>query len=274
MSVLRLDDAWEPALDELLLRAPATNLFLLGYADAIPLRRAWWYGVRHGDRLRAVCLVVPGRLIVPFAPLDPRDATALGNHLRRRHPPAMMVGPRAACDALWEAFAPDAPLDRHYDQRLYQCTQPGPRHPVPGFRKAALDDLDVIAEQARHMEHEDLGRWPDADDPDAWRRGMRRRIERGQTWVIERSGEIVFQIHVGTVTAWGAQVGGTWVPPEHRGRGLATEGMAGLSRALLPGHRMLTLHVNEANTPAVRVYEKAGYVADAPFRLLTVAGDG
>lgn len=273
MSVIRLDDAWSPALEELLLHEPQVNLFLLGYADAVPLRRAVWYGVRHGQHLRAACLLLPGRLLVPYAPLSERDAEAIGALLRKRHRPTMMVGPRAACDALWEAFAPDAEVDRRYDQRLYVCDAAQPLDPVPGFRKATLDDLDVVAEHARRMEYEDLGRWPDAGDPAGWRHGIRRRIDNGQTWVIERDGQLLFQIHVGTVTAWGAQVGGTWVPPEHRGQGLATQGMLGLSRAMLPGHRQLTLHVNEANEPAVRTYRRAGYREDVPFRLITLMDD-
>lgn len=270
MRVIRLDDTWAPALDELLLQAPTTNLFLLGVADALSLKHAHWYGVPDDDRLRAVCLVLPRRLLVPFAP-DPIDATHLGRALRPHHPPAMLVGPREAADAFWAAFAPHAQVERRYDQRLYQRVEPpGPCEPIPGFRKATLRDLPSILEHSRQMEHEDLGRWPDAEDPKGWRQGVADRVQRGHTWVIERSGALVFQIHVGTVTRWGAQVGGTWVPPEHRGQGLAVQGMRGLIRALLPGHRRLTLHVNEANEPAVRTYERVGFQRDAPFRLQTV----
>lgn len=273
---LRLDDAWAPALEELLLDAPHVNLFLLGYADALPLKRALWYGVPDrglGERLDAVCLLLPGRLLVPYArTLD--AAGALGAFLRPRHRPCMLVGPRDTADALWDAFAHDAPVHRRYDQRLYRLAAP-PADPAPrGFRKAVLADLDVVAEQARAMEFEDLGRWPDASDRPGWVRGIKRRIDNGQTWVIEEAGELVFQIHVGTVVRWGAQVGGTYVPPAHRGRGLGLAGMHGLAWRLLPGHRELTLHVNEANAPAVRTYVRAGWQPDLPMRLLTVPEDG
>lgn len=270
MSVIRLDDAWSAALEELLLQEPQVNLFLIGYADAVPLRRAVWYGVPDGPRLRAACLLLPGALLVPYAPFSESDAEAMGSTMRKRHRPTMLVGPRAASDALWDAFAPDAPVDRRYDQRLYVCDEAPETGPVPGFRKATLADLPEVAEHARRMEFEDLGRWPDAADPVRWRSGIRRRIENGNTWIIHREGSLRFQIHVGTITAWGAQVGGTWVPPEDRGQGLATQGMLALGRAMLPGHRQLTLHVNEANEPAVRTYRRAGYREDVPFRLITL----
>ena len=68
-----------------------------------------------------------------------------------------------------------------------------------------------------------------------------------------------------SMTDWG-----TWVPPGFRGHGYATEGVRALCQRLLDDHPVITLHVNEANHPAVRVYEKVGFVRTSPFRLLTV----
>jgi len=99
---------------------------------------------------------------------------------------------------------------------------------------------------------------------------MQGRIKRGATWVIQRDGEIVFQVHVGTTSTWGCQVGGTYVPLRHRGHGLATEGMRALCQRLVPQHGRVTLHVNEDNTAAVRCYEKSGFDRAAPFRLMAV----
>jgi predicted GNAT family acetyltransferase len=46
--------------------------------------------------------------------------------------------------------------------------------------------------------------------------------------------------------------------------------MEELCRRLLRRHGVVTLHVNEANLPAVRVYENAGFERQASFRLITV----
>lgn len=270
MKVVRLTDRHAPAIEERLLEAPSVNLFLLGYLDAVPIARSTWYGVTDGDHVGGVVLLVPGRLAVPWS-VDPDHARALGATLRGRHAPCMMVGPREACDALWSAWADaSTPLDRWHDQRLYVCERALPSEPLAGFRRAHLGDLDVLVAQSAAMEWEDVGRRVLARDPVGYRAIVQRRVESGQTWVVERQGALLFQINVGTVTRWGVQVGGTFVPPEHRGQGMATAGMTELCRRLLLRHRAVTLHVHEANTAAVRAYERAGFVRDAAYRLATL----
>jgi len=88
--------------------------------------------------------------------------------------------------------------------------------------------------------------------------------------VTERDSQIVFQINVGTVLPEGAQIGGTWVPPKFRRKGYAIEGVRALCQNLFDDHPVVTLHVNEANVPAVKTYEHVGFERTAAFRLLTV----
>ena len=220
--------------------------------------------------MRAAALVIPGRLVVPFAP-DPADALAIGRWLRGRYPACMLIGPRPESDALWDGWTHGhTPPLRFYDQRLYTIDTPtvGPR--VPGFRRAVLSDWETIASFSGAMEQEDLGRDPRQVEAGLHGRVVRDRIERGATWVIERDGELVFTLNVGTICEHGCQVGGTYVPPAHRGQGIATEGMQAMVRHLLTESPMVTLHVNEANTPAVRAYERVGFARSRPFRLVTV----
>ena len=120
------------------------------------------------------------------------------------------------------------------------------------------------------MEEEDLGRNPALTDPAAHQAVVIERIRSGRTWVLVREDEIVFQINVGTRGPAGCQVGGTYVPPPHRGKGYATLGMSELCRRLVPAHRRVTLHVNEANTPAVALYERTGFRRAHALRLITL----
>jgi predicted GNAT family acetyltransferase len=250
------------------------NLFLLGFLDGASLGRGLWYGVERDSALVAVAVVVPDRLAVPWAP-DPADAAVIGRKLRHEQAPTMIVGPRLASDALWDAWTQRRiEPDRFYDQRLYVCREAPVVDYVEGFRKAIASDWEVAAQNSARMEYEDTGRDPSVVDPDTHEHVVRERIRNGKTWVIARDGRIVFQINVGTSSKYGCQVGGTWVPPDLRGAGLATIGMKALCQRLLVDHPFVTLHVNEANLPAVKVYEKSGFVRGSAYRLLTVRTTG
>jgi GNAT superfamily N-acetyltransferase len=271
VKVERLGPEHDVALRGLLASDPVQNLFLIGFFETNGFSKSQWYGIVDGPDVVAVALVLPGRLAVPWSP-DPGNAAAIGRAIRGKHPPSMVIGPRLASDALWSTWAKGVNADRYYDQRLYVCREPSPGPPVDGFRLATGQEWATIAAYAGQMEREDLGRNPAVDYPELHGQAVRDRIRGGRTWVIVRDGAIRFLINVGATTRDGCQVGGTFVPPEGRGRGLATDGMRELARRLLPTHPMLTLHVNEANLPAVRVYEKAGFQRAAPFRLITVRG--
>lgn len=270
MRVGRLGEQHAEALEELLVGSPTINIFLLGYLDAMPVEQGQWWGAAEGDRLAGAAILVPGRLMVPFAPTA-AAAQALGRAWHGHIRPCMAVGPRKDVDTIWHHWAGDRHgVDRWYDQRLYVCREPVPGKRPDGFRRAHHDELEALIANAAEMELEDLGRDPRHVDEEMFRAAVERRVRQGSTWVVVRCGKIAFQINVGTRTAWGCQVGGTYVPPEFRGAGLATEGMRALTRALLPRYRCITLHVNEANLPAVRTYERSGFVADKAFRLTTL----
>jgi predicted GNAT family acetyltransferase len=266
LNVYRLTNAHREELSTLLHNNEQVNLFLLGFLEMYPIGRAWWYGV--GRPLRGVVLVVPGRLAVPWAPVE-EDAVALGGALRAVQQPCMMVGPRAAVDAIWRDWHGSTPTVGWFDQRLYVLTEP-PTDVIPrGFRAARLSDLDVVSANGIAMEYEDLG-IDRSQDLAVHRASVRERLRSRRTWVIVRKGAVVFQINVGTQTGLGCQIGGTYTPPQFRGSGLATRGVGALCQQLLEQCPRVTLHVQEQNIAAVRVYEKCGFVRSEAYRLVTV----
>jgi uncharacterized protein len=268
-TVARLSNAHLEDLEALLWQDRVLNLFLIGFVDEHPVDRVFWYGIFHGSTLTGALMLLPDRLVVSFIP-NVEDALAAAETISALHKPCLMVGPRAETDVLWNRWAQAEAFDRYYNQRLYVATQPPDHEAVKGFGRADPAQWRAIAINSGKMEGEDLGVNRHLDEPQLHEHAVRERIRAGRTWVITEQDEIVFQINVGTQTPWGAQVGGTYVPPEHRGRGLATMGMAALLQAQLRYRDMVTLHVNEANAPAVRVYEKVGFVRSAPMRLITV----
>ena len=267
MQVRRLTAADEAAIEERLDEEPIVNLFLRGFLASQGVERAWWYGVERDGMLTGLVLLLPDRLMVPWCP-DIEDGAVLGAWLARRHQPTLMVGPRDATDAILGPWMAGRTPHRRYDQRLY-LTDVLPPGPVPtGLRRARNTEWPLLAERAARMEWEDLGRDPSRDDPELHARVVQDRIASGKTLVMEEDGHLVFQLNLGTSTRDGIQVGGTYVPPRFRGRGLSVRGMHAALAMLLRRHPRVTLHVNERNTPAVRCYERVGFQPYAPYRLV------
>jgi predicted GNAT family acetyltransferase len=81
---------------------------------------------------------------------------------------------------------------------------------------------------------------------------------------------VVFKAEVACVTPYAAQVQGVWVRPDRRGEGLSTSGMAAvvshvISTGLAP---VVSLYVNEWNTPARAAYARVGFEQTATFATL------
>ena len=76
----------------------------------------------------------------------------------------------------------------------------------------------------------------------------------------------MFKAEVGSATPYACQVQGVWVPPELRGRGHASAGMAAVVQAaratIAP---VVSLYVNDFNTPARSAYRRAGFTEVGTF---------
>lgn len=88
--------------------------------------------------------------------------------------------------------------------------------------------------------------------------------------MVEHDGRLVFKIDLGSTCSQGAMVGGTYVVPELRQRGLCGRAMRGVVQELLQQHPCVTLHLNESNAPAVGCYERAGFQQDVAMRLMVL----
>ena len=153
--------------------------------------------------------------------------------------------------------------------RVYACRAPsdGPRETL---RLAEPKDTEQLAHMHHQLLIEDLQMPPERLDPQRHRELVERRIAAGSTLVVARGSELLFCGDVGTQRAQGAQVGGIFVPIQHRGQGIATRAMRALCQRLLAELPCVTLHVNETNAPAVRCYVRSGFEATTPYCLMTL----
>jgi len=270
-----------PALQALLLQDPLPNLFLLslveheavaGESPRGTFYGLWEEGLRGEGRARelaATVYVSPTGLVVPWCPWI-EHAAILGRHVAQVHRTQLIIGPRAASDALWDAMDQPAIVRTRYEQRLYVATAPsrGPTH--PGLRRATEDDVVDLAAFSSRMMLEDLGFDPAVNNPRGHMAAVQRRIREGRSWVVEQDGRLVFKIDLGSACSQGSMVGGTYVLPELQQRGLCGRAMRGVLAALLQEHPCVTLHLNEANAPAVGCYERAGFRKDVAMRLMVL----
>jgi RimJ/RimL family protein N-acetyltransferase len=270
------------ALQALLLQDPLPNLFLLSLVEHEALAgersKGIFYGLWEEDRhhpgeprndLAATVYVSPTGLVVPFCPWS-EHAAVLGRHVDQHHSPQLIIGPRLASDLFWDATDKLATVRTRYDQRLYVAHRASAGPVAEGLRLATLDDAADLSRFSSRMMLEDLGFDPAITNPRAHTASVLRRIHEGRSWVVEQHGRLVFKIDLGSACSEGALVGGTYVVPDRRGEGLCARAMRGVLAALLQTHPCVTLHLNEANAPAVGCYERAGFERDVAMRLMVL----
>lgn len=198
---------------------------------------------------------------VVIAADDPAAVDAFAIEARRHPPFRMLVGPRPLVEQFWSrvrSWAP-APTTIRERQPLFVLTPDALRAAKPApVRHADPSEADLIVEHAAAMMLGELGYDPRERRP-GFAYGVRRLIERGWWWVWLEGGELRFMLNIGAQTEQTIQLQGVWTPPEFRGRGFATQGMASICALLLEQSPTLSLYVNDFNVKAVALYERLGF---------------
>ncbi|HUY61906.1 MAG TPA: GNAT family N-acetyltransferase [Candidatus Dormibacteraeota bacterium] len=260
----RLGSRDGPALDRCLGRDPVGTVFLRSEVRLGALRNGHLLGVIDplDDEIRAVALC--GAMVVPWNP-GLHDIPQLAAGLRPQAPGIqLLVGPRDAAAALHEALQDVLPTPRlvRADQPVYTAdgaTLQLPRAARPPVRRADLADLDRLTTAGAAMHREEVGFDPMDVDPWGFRLRMRTLVDRGWAYVWTEGDELVFKAECAAVTPEAVQLQGVWTDPSRRGRGHGTAAIATLASDLLRDSARVTLFVNDFNTRAIGVYERAGF---------------
>ena len=157
-------------------------------------------------------------------------------------------------------------------QRLYAMNQP-PAGPVSveGLRASEIQETEALMRLDREMVTEELGFDPFSRDLDSYRRGWKRRIREGRSWIIERGDELLFKVDHSASSEHVIQLAGVYTVPSARRRGLARDGMAGMVSWALERVPTVTLYVDASNTPAIGLYETLGFEAQSLVRSIWFA---
>ncbi len=255
---------------------PVVNVFVDYRARLTNLDERWLggqvWGRFEGDVLVAGCHL--GANLVPVQ-CTPDDVGAFADvALRRRGSVGTIVGPSDVVAALWEQVEPRWTQPREYRscQPHLQIDHVSPVPPDPEVRLTTPADLDVLYPACVAMYTEEVGVSPenDAGGGDLYRARVRQLIGRGWSMASFDDEGVVFKAEVACVTPYAAQVQGVWVRPDRRGQGLAVSGMAAVVAQVLGSGTapVVSLYVNDWNTPARRAYAAVGFEQTATFATL------
>lgn len=266
-----LDDRDASAVLAMLNVDPVGNVFVISRVEAAGLDPgrlgAQMWGFCRDGELVALCYA--GANLVPIGN-DTEALRAFANHaLQQGRRCSSIVGPADAVAVMWEVLSTTwgPPRDARLRQPLMVTSASPQSDPDTAVRRVRLDEIDVLLPASIAMFTEEVGISPVAGDGGAlYRTRVRELVAAGRAFARIDDGRIVFKAEIGAVTSEVCQVQGVWVDPALRGRGLSVSGMAAVVTACLRDVApAVSLYVNDFNAPAIRAYERVGFVEVGAF---------
>ena len=248
------------------------NVFAEYRARTTNLEPRWlggeMWGRFAGGELVAACHV--GANLVPIE-CSVDDAVAFAERaLTRARTASTIVGPTEPVEAFWHTVAETwgQPRDLRWRQPHLQIAGDPAVTPDPDVRRTTRADLEALYPACVAMYTEEVGISPEHNGgAELYRARVSQLISRGWSFAkFDDDGRLLFKAEVACATPHAAQIQGVYVPPDLRGQGLATAGMAAVV-AQVREHiaPVVSLYVNEWNVSAVRAYERAGFAHTAMF---------
>ncbi|MFB7917817.1 GNAT family N-acetyltransferase [Streptomyces sp. NPDC056061] len=224
-----------------------------------------WYA---DGRLRSLCY--SGANLVPIC-APPEAVRAFADRARRAgRRCSSIVGPAEPTALLWQLLEPGwgpAREVRAHQPLMVTESPSADVVPDPLVRRIRKDEMDVLMPACVAMFTEEVGISPLAGDGGLlYQARVAELIGAGRSFARIDDGKVVFKAEIGAATPQACQIQGVWVAPEHRGRGLSETGMAAVLRyALADVAPVVSLYVNDFNTPARRAYARVGFRETGAF---------
>jgi len=225
------------------------------------------WGYLESGKVTSLCY--SGANLVPVA-ATPAAVAAFAERARlqgRRC--SSIVGPAEAVHELWSLLAPywGRPREIRSAQPVMAISSDPLVAPDPLVRLVRPDELNTLLPASVAMFTEEVGVSPVGPDGGAaYRARVSELIRTGRSYARIDDGLVVFKAEIGAVTPLACQVQGVWVPPELRGRGHASRGMAAVvQQALRSVAPVVSLYVNDFNEPARAAYRRVGFAEVGTF---------
>jgi predicted GNAT family acetyltransferase len=248
-------------------REPVANAFVASrvqVAGLDPWRlggEMWgWY---EDGMLESLCYA--GANLVPIC-ATPRAVRGFADRARRAgRRCSSIVGPAEPTAQLWRLLEPNwGPARDVRAQQPLMVTDrlPDDIVPDPYVRRVRKDEMGTIMPACVAMFTEEVGVSPLAGDGGLlYQARVAELVGSGRSFArLDEHGKVIFKAEIGAQTTRACQIQGVWIAPEHRGRGLAAPGMAAVLRyALADVAPLVSLYVNDFNTPARAAYRRVGF---------------
>ncbi|MGO4957524.1 GNAT family N-acetyltransferase [Luteococcus sp. Sow4_B9] len=224
-------------------------------------------GFERDGQLVSLCHA--GSNLVPVN-ADEESLDAYIRYLGPRRRAASIMGLAAPALALWEGLSQtwggdwSEVRDLRPEQPLMSISGDSPVPLDARVRRITLDEFDPYFEAAVKMYTEEVGVSP-LESSGSYRRHVRRTISMGRAFGIVEDGRVLFKSDVGCAAGMVCQVQGVWLDPALRGQGLAAPAMASVVKLCRERWPVVSLYVNDYNTPAVRLYERVGFESRGTF---------
>ncbi|MEV7905937.1 GNAT family N-acetyltransferase [Streptomyces anulatus] len=218
-----------------------------------------WYA---DGMLRSLCY--SGANLVPIC-AGPEAVRAFADRARRAgRRCSSIVGPAESTTRLWRLLEPSwGPAREVRANQPLMVTESlsADVTPDPLVRRVRKDETEVLMPACVAMFTEEVGISPLAGDGGLlYQARVAELIGTGRSFARIDDGKVVFKAEVGAATPQACQIQGVWVAPEHRGKGLSEAGMAAVLRyALADVAPVVSLYVNDYNTPARKSYRRVGF---------------
>ncbi|MEU2070368.1 GNAT family N-acetyltransferase [Streptomyces anulatus] len=218
-----------------------------------------WYA---DGMLRSLCY--SGANLVPIC-AGPEAVRAFADRARRAgRRCSSIVGPAESTTRLWRLLEPSwGPAREVRANQPLMVTESlsADVTPDPLVRRVRKDETEVLMPACVAMFTEEVGISPLAGDGGLlYQARVAELVGAGRSFARIDDGKVVFKAEIGAATPQACQIQGVWVAPEHRGKGLSETGMAAVLRyALADVAPVVSLYVNDYNTPARKAYRRVGF---------------
>ncbi len=243
---------------------PVENLFLSAKVAASGIDRRYLGNLVAFERDGQISSLLLNGGTVFVAGFDPDALPAFVEHLGPVRRCVSILGPAASALGLYlglsQRFTAWQQISNvRQRQPLMVLESPPLPEPDPRVRLLTPDDYPSYLEASVGMYTEEIG-----SSPFKYGGGydlfVMQRLRDQDAFGIVEDGTVIFKADLGPKHGGQAQLQGVWVKPELRGTGLSVPALAGMLRLAMRRFPLISLYVNDFNTPAMRAYERLGFV--------------